>query len=201
MQTGTSVIGASADTNESGGFDLPGDFGAGVPVPFADQRFELAREFVLKEAALLDNGRLREWLSLLHKDIRYRIPVRVTRWRADGPGYTNSMHMDETYGSLAGRVDRLDTAFAWGEDPPSRTRRFVTNMIVEQDLDDPQRLNVSSYLLVTRSRWDNPTYQLISAERRDILTRSGNSDLYRLISRYVLLDQSNLGTVNMALFL
>jgi 3-phenylpropionate/cinnamic acid dioxygenase small subunit len=180
--------------------EAPGAFPPGDLLPMADARFEIAHRFLLREATYLDNLRLHEWLPTLHPDIRYRIPVRVTRWRSDGPGFTNAMHMDETYASLAGRVARLDTSFAWGEDPPSRTRRFVSNIQVEQQLDDPERISVSSYLLVTRSRWDHPAYQLISAERRDILVRHEDQD-YRLISRFVLLDQSNLGTVNMALFL
>jgi 3-phenylpropionate/cinnamic acid dioxygenase small subunit len=187
------------DTDE---FGMPGAFPPGAALPMADARFEAARVFLRREAALLDNGRQREWLAMLHRDLRYRIPVRVTRWRAEGPGFTRSMHMDETYGSLDGRIARLETNFAWGEDPPSRTRRFVTNLHVEQQTDDPDRLNVSSYLMVTRSRWDNPTYQLITGERRDVLVRSGQeADDYLLVKRYVLLDQSNLGTVNMALFL
>ena len=181
---------------------VPGAFPPGSALPSSDLRFEVARVFLQREATLLDNGRQREWLSMLHEDIRYRIPVRVTRLRADGFGFTAAMHMDETYRSLEGRVFRLETNFAWGEDPPSRTRRFVTNLHVEQQLDDPERLSVSSYLLVTRSRWDSPTYQLISGERRDILIRSERGpEGYRLIERHVLLDQSNLGTLNMALFL
>jgi ethylbenzene dioxygenase beta subunit len=182
-------------------FGMPGAFPPGAALPMADVRFEAARVFLRREAALLDNGRPREWLAMLHPDLRYRIPVRVTRWRADGPGFTGSMHMDETHGSMDGRIARLETNFAWGEDPPSRTRRFVTNLHVEQQTGDPDRLSVSSYLMVTRSRWDNPTYQLITGERRDVLVRSSADDDYLLVKRYVLLDQSNLGTVNMALFL
>lgn len=191
---------AEASEAEVQRVESPGAFPPGELLPVADTRFESARQFLLREATYLDNLRLHEWLQTLHGDIRYRIPVRVTRWRSDGLGFTNAMHMDETYASLAGRVARLDTNFAWGEDPPSRTRRFVSNIQVEQQLSDPHRLSVSSYLLLTRSRWDHPAYQFISAERRDILVRDAGQD-FQLISRHVLLDQSNLGTVNMALFL
>ena len=197
----TDSASASTSAAEVDEYGLPGGFPPGTELPMADARFETARRFLLREATLLDNGRPRAWLGTLHPDLSYRVPVRVTRWRADGPGFTGSMHMDETFGSLEGRVSRLETNFAWGEDPPSRTRRFVTNLHVEQQTDDPERLNVSSYLMVTRSRWDNPTYQLISGERRDILAGDPETSEYRLLRRYVLLDQSNLGTVNMALFL
>ncbi|HEY1967266.1 MAG TPA: aromatic-ring-hydroxylating dioxygenase subunit beta [Pseudonocardia sp.] len=188
------------DIYEVDEFGAPGAFPRGIELNATDPRFEAVRRLLLWEATLLDNLRQREWLGLLHEDVRYRVPVRVTRWRTDGLGFTGAMHMDETYESFEGRVARLETNFAWGEDPPSRTRRFVSNLRVEQQSDDPDRLNVTSYLLLTRSRWDNPTYQLISAERRDILTGSVNNG-YRLIRRHVLLDQSNLGTVNMAVIL
>jgi 3-phenylpropionate/cinnamic acid dioxygenase small subunit len=191
---------SAVERDELDDFGVPGRFPPGTELDATDPRFEAVRRFLLREATLLDNLRQREWLQLLHEDVRYRVPVRVTRWRTDGLGFTGSMHMDETYGSFDGRIARLETNFAWGEDPPSRTRRFVTNLQVTQQDEDPERLNVTSYLMLTRSRWDNPTYQLITGERRDILIGSVE-DGYRLIRRHVLLDQSNLGTVNMALIL
>ena len=37
-------------------------------------------------------------------------------------------HFDEDRYSLEKRVERLDGDHAWTEDPPSRTRHFVTNV-------------------------------------------------------------------------
>jgi 3-phenylpropionate/cinnamic acid dioxygenase small subunit len=39
-------------------------------------------------------------------------------------------HFDENRASLGLRVRRLGTNVAWAEDPPSLTRRFVTNIRV-----------------------------------------------------------------------
>ena len=93
-----------------------------------------------------------------------------------------------------------DAAFesAWAEDPPSRTRRLVTNVLVEET-DKPQEYSVRSYLLVTRSRFNFDEYDLISAERRDILRADGEG--FKLAKREILLDQAVLGTPNLAIFL
>ena len=38
--------------------------------------------------------------------------------------------MLEDWPSLKARVARLEHEYAWAENPPSRTRRFVTNIMV-----------------------------------------------------------------------
>ena len=38
-----------------------------------------AEQFLFQEAELLDNFRLLDWLSLLDREIDYRIPIRSTR--------------------------------------------------------------------------------------------------------------------------
>ncbi|MCV7235998.1 aromatic-ring-hydroxylating dioxygenase subunit beta [Mycobacterium branderi] len=171
-------------------------------VPYSDPRFTAAQQFLIREAFLLDHGRFHEWLEMLDEDLEYRMPVRVTAWRADGEGFTGAMHFDDTYASMQGRVARLDTDYAWSEDPPSRTRRFVSNITVTAPAEGNGELHVVSYLFVARSRWDNPAYQFISAERRDILRPLPSKDgVYKLLDREILVDQSNLGTVNLAIFL
>jgi ethylbenzene dioxygenase beta subunit len=60
-------------------------------------------------------------------------------------------------------------------------------------------LGVSSYLLVLRSRWDSPEWEFILAERRDVLCQRDGT--WKLGNREIRTEQSNLGTINMALFL
>jgi 3-phenylpropionate/cinnamic acid dioxygenase small subunit len=155
--------------------------------------------FLNHEAELLDRGDVRAWLDLLTPDVTYRVPVRITRERAAGNGFsTTSWHLNETFGSLEARVARLETEYAWAEDPPSRTRRFVTNVRVDQ-ADGEDLVRVASNLLLFRSRDASPEYQLISGERRDLLRRSDDS--WRIAQRYVYLDHSTLSTQNLALFM
>jgi 3-phenylpropionate/cinnamic acid dioxygenase small subunit len=149
------------------------------------------------EAMLLDDGRLEEWLDLLTEDVAYTMPVRLTRERGSGPDtHAGSPHFLEDARTLRMRVERLKTEFAWAEDPPSRTRRFVTNVRPEPTADG---VAVRSYLLLYRNRGDDSGAELISAERRDHLRRT--PDGLRLSRREVRIDQSTLGVRNLALLL
>jgi len=159
---------------------------------------EEVEAFLLKEAELLDELRYREWLELLTPDVHYLAPVRITREREKGPGLVEGMaHFDEDYASLEMRILRLETEFAWAEDPPSRTRHHVSNIRVGEPKGD--EIPVRSYLLLFRSRGDSPQYDLISCERHDILRRvNGN---LKLAKRVIVLDHSSLPTHNLAVFL
>jgi len=97
-----------------------------------------------------------------------------------------------------GRVLRLSGKSAWAEDPPSRTRRLVTNVFVEETA-NPDEYVVTSYLLLTRSRFKDHHVDIISGERRDVLRM--REDGFKLARREVIIDQAVLGTPNLAVFL
>jgi 3-phenylpropionate/cinnamic acid dioxygenase small subunit len=165
----------------------------------AARRYFEAAEFLHLEAELLDDNRIAEWFALVDPDIDYRVPIRVTRERAAGAGFsTEGWHMYEDHGSLAARVARLETEYAWAEDPPSRTRRLVTNIRVEPD-DGDDELRVRSNLLIYRGRYDSPDFSLLVGERHDVLRRTAEG--LRLLKRMVLLDQATVATHNLAIFL
>jgi 3-phenylpropionate/cinnamic acid dioxygenase small subunit len=170
-------------------------------VPVGDPLYFQALQWLVEEAEALDEDRLNDWVAMLADDIVYRLPVRVTVHRRDGDGFLGEMgHFEEDILSLKTRVRRLtDTDSAWSEDPPSRTRRHVTNLRVEK-VPNSDMLHARSYLYLVRSRWDDPDFEFLSAERRDLLrpTSAGN---YQLSRRTIRIDQSNLGNINMALLL
>jgi phthalate 3,4-dioxygenase subunit beta len=149
-----------------------------------------------REAELLDEQRFDEWLDLLADDVRYILPTTVTLDRGAGPALGAMAHFDEDRYSLGKRVERLLGAHAWTEDPPSRTRRFVTNVRVSED---GSMLSARSYLLLYRSRGDDRRADLVSAERRDRLRRVDGE--LRLARRDVVVDDAVLRTQNLALFL
>jgi 3-phenylpropionate/cinnamic acid dioxygenase small subunit len=157
-------------------------------------------DFLYDEAACLDDERLEEWLTLLASDISYFMPVRATRMRKDGAGFSSEYgHFDESYASLRFRVAKLATPSSWGEDPPSRVRRLVTNVRVHStDRDD--EFHVMSGLLLARNRGTATKTDLITAERRDILRRSDETN-FKIAARRILVDQSIIATGNLAIFL
>jgi 3-phenylpropionate/cinnamic acid dioxygenase small subunit len=154
-------------------------------------------EFLFKEAELLDAGRYRDWLGLLSADIDYRIPTRATRERTalDLQFSETSFHMVEDRGSLETRVARFDTEYAWSENPPSRTRRFVSN--VRLGSYDPP-IDVRSNLLFFWARDELPQV-ILSGERHDLI-RVEDGEL-KLAVRVVFLDHTTLPIPNLAVFL
>ena len=156
------------------------------------------QQWLVHEAELLDNRRYRDWLALLTDDVVYRMPVRVTSAHSlDDSTLEDMDHFDEDRYSLGKRVERFETEHAWTEDPPSRTRHYVTNVRVSEDGGD--ELVAKSYLLLFRSRGDVREPDLVSAERTDVL-REVDGEL-RLARRDVLVDESVLRTQNLAVFI
>jgi phthalate 3,4-dioxygenase beta subunit len=168
-------------------------------LPYTDERHQRAHHFLVEEAALLDAHDFDGWLALLADDIRYRMPVRVTTTRSGDHDRLSTMdHYDEDRYSLAKRVARLGTDYAWTEDPRSRTRHLVTNVRTFAT-DDGGELEVESSVLLFRSRGDTRAPELVCALRTDRLRPDG--DGFLLASRLVLVEEAVLRTQNLAIFL
>jgi PAH dioxygenase small subunit len=158
---------------------------------------EAVEAFMFREAELLDGGQFREWLGLLDPDIRYVVPVRTTR--EDSAGWVGAIaHWNDDYTGLEMRVLRGETDFSWAESPRSRTRHFVSNIRTTAG-PGTDELTVRSNLLFFRSRGDSGRWELLSAERVDVLRRTDDS--LRLARREVLLDHSTLPIDNLSVFL
>lgn len=155
-------------------------------------------DFLDEEAELLDDRRFEEWLALFADDLVYTAPVRLTARHGHRDVVDDLGHFDETKQSLGMRVRRLGTDVAWAEDPPSITRRFVTNVKVRWG-ERHGELAVRTYLLLYRSRGDRGHVDLLSCVRNDVLRPHGESFL--IARRRALLDQAVLGTKNLAVFL
>lgn len=168
-------------------------------VPLGSEIYNRILETLYDEAAALDERRFDDWLAMLEQDLLYTAPIRLTR---NGPNKDRDvmrtmMHFDDNYSSILMRTGRLAKS-AWAEDPPSRTRRFVTNTRVAE-CDAAGEYEVSSYLYVERSRFDVPHNETLSAERRDIWRLVGGA--YKLARREIIVDQATLGMSNLAIFL
>jgi benzoate/toluate 1,2-dioxygenase beta subunit len=103
-------------------------------------------DFLYREARLLDERRLDEWLALFTADATYWIPCGaddIDPTTQVSIAYDDRRRMEE-------RVRRLQSGFAHAQDPPSRTRRLVGN--VQIDRVDEQRVVVSSSFLLAELR-------------------------------------------------
>lgn len=180
-----------ARTHEDEGLEL---------VAYTDPLHQEVLQFLVLEAALLDQRRYEDWMNLMSEDIEYRMPVRVTTPGDVAETTLRDMdHFRENHFSLSKRVERLYTEYAWTEDPPSRVRHFVTNVLTYRLPSSPDEVVVHSYVLMFRSRADYREPELISAERTDRLVR--NDAGWQITRRDILVDESVLRTQNLAIFL
>lgn len=102
------------------------------------------------EAALLDEWRLDEWLTLLTEDCRYLVPT--TDLPAGDPEKVGDqlVFIDDDLRRLRGRVTRLKSRHAHREFPWSRTRRFISNVRVTEASGD--EISAAASFLVYRVR-------------------------------------------------
>lgn len=157
------------------------------------------KDFLYREALALDERRFRDWLAFLSDDIAYEVPVRVTReGLADWELSPTSRIFDDNKETLEVRVRRLETDFAWAEQPPSRTRHFITNVIVDPT-EVPDEYLVSSNCFIYRSRGDDPNPSLYSLFRKDTVRRAETGWL--VARRYAALDQSLINAHNLSIFI
>lgn len=154
-------------------------------------------EFLYREASLLDERRLDEWLALTTDDIHYWMPIRRTTTAKEidneftKPG--GMAFFDDDKKTLGMRVQRLQVGRAWAEDPPSRTRHVVTNVrILGVDGND---ITAASNFMLYRTRLNSEEDSWIG-RREDVLRREAGA--LKLARRYIYLDQTVILAQNMS---
>ena len=108
---------------------------------------EVVEDFLFKEAEFLDDWRLDEWVGLFTEDARYIVP---TTDLPDGDPQRDLVFIDDDITRLRARAVRLNSRHAHREYPWSRTRRFVSNVRVEETSDS--ELSVTANVMVYRFR-------------------------------------------------
>jgi 3-phenylpropionate/cinnamic acid dioxygenase small subunit len=170
--------------------------GVSKPVPVGSDQYSRVVEWLYREAAMLDAANYSGWLDLLAEDLVYEMPIRQSVYQKDGDGFRGDFSFfAEDYGSMKTRVLRLKTDQAWAEQPGSRTRHYVSNVLVAQN--GGEEYEVDCAFLVMRTRSDLP-YDFFSGERKDVLRANG--DGFRLARRRVLIDQTVLKAYNLSIF-
>ena len=176
-------------------------FGA-KPAPVDVALQQEIEQFYYWEAKLLNDRRFDEWFALLADDIRYCMPIRSTRIMRDvGEEYTlpgEHAHFDENAQTMRQRLRKITSDVGWSENPASRTRHVVSNvMIVNGEL--PDEYDVSSVFLLYRNRLERQV-DIFAGERRDLLRRTGGEGAFEIARRTILLDQSTLLSNNLSFF-
>ena len=168
-------------------------------VPLGSAVYNRLLDTLYDEAAALDERRFDDWVAMLARDLVYQAPIRLTRTGAnkDRDVMRTMFHFDDDYTSILMRTGRLQKS-AWAEDPPSRCRRFITNVRVGE-CETAAEYEVVSYLYLERSRGDNPHNEQLTAERRDVWRDVDGT--FVLARREIIVDQSVLGMSNLAVFL
>ena len=156
-----------------------------------------AEEFLYREGSLLDEKKLEEWFELLTDDIHYWMPIRRTTTAKEvdreftRPG--GMAFFDDDKNTLGLRIQRLSAGRAWAEDPPSRTRRMVTNVRI-LNIDGNEILTTCNFQLY-RTRLNSEEDSWIG--RREDLLRRVDGEL-KLARRHIFLEQTVILAQNMS---
>jgi ethylbenzene dioxygenase subunit beta len=152
-----------------------------------------------REARLLDEEMLTEWLEMTTEDVVYQMPLTSRRFRKDraaplavGAGYV----FNESRERLALRIKRLQSGYVWAEDPRNHVRRQVSNVEILAGDKDDERI-VHSVISIHRCRIDSQTRLLIGG-RRDVWRHV--TDQWRLARREISLDHSTVPDTNLNVF-
>ncbi|MBV8504288.1 MAG: aromatic-ring-hydroxylating dioxygenase subunit beta [Alphaproteobacteria bacterium] len=161
--------------------------------------FELM-QFYIREAWLLDERKLKEWLDLFTDDVLYFMPRRKNVPRREAHRELSALGdlaiLEEDKRYLEMRVARLETGMAWAEDPPSRTRHMVGNLEVASLKNG--EVEARTAFLVYRSHLETDS-QLLSGYREDVLRNVNGT--WKVARRTIVLDANVLLDKNLSVFL
>lgn len=165
----------------------------GKRVSYSDPVYGKIHDYLVEEAYLLDDNKHVEWVEhCLADDVAYVSHSRKTLKRAYGSGikYGGGEFNDDKE-SLRGRARRnIETASAYDRDPEPRICRLVANIIVHET-GASNEYAVRSRLVLYRNRFDDPTYDILTASRSDIVRFTDDGP--KLVRREVLPDLALLG--------
>lgn len=94
--------------------------------------------------------------------------------------------IDDDKSFLRARIQRLHSGLAHAETPPSRTRRFITNIEIEKRRDD--EFDVSCNMLIYQTRLERTELALVG-RREDHLRDCANGS-WLISKRKIVLDQT-----------
>jgi len=124
--------------------------------------------FIYREARLMDEHRYDEWLALWTDDAVYWVPSNNDE---SDPMQNVSIIYDDRR-RISDRINRLKSGMAYAQKPPSRMRRVVSNLEVEEGGND--EVTVYSNFVLTEIRrgirniWCGRTVHRLRMENGDL---------------------------------
>jgi 3-phenylpropionate/cinnamic acid dioxygenase small subunit len=91
-----------------------------------------AEDLLYREARLLDDHCYQEWLAMLDENATYWIPC---NGEGIDPNREISLVFDDKH-RLTDRVGRLESGLAHAQNPPSKTKRLISNVQIENATDN-----------------------------------------------------------------
>ena len=158
-------------------------------------------QFLHREARMLDNEMLREWLTtMVDPDIRYQLVIRDERFRKDkSPDADREiMPFEDDYNILDLRVRQFETGLQTMLDPAQQMFRVISNIEAFHN-DREGEFTVLSYGTVSRFRRVYESERSVYG-REDVLKRGQDSQL-RLLSRRIELGGRVVRNKNLLFFL
>ena len=142
-------------------------------------------DILYREAWLLDNRRLDEWLAMLHPGIRYWAPVRTDLERQDEDFDEPFLmcHYDDDYDALVMRVRRVQMGLGYTDQPVPRIRHLITNVLVTASA--PGAASVTSNFLVFRSHTSLPDHFVTGCRNDQWVDEDG----WKLKARQIVIDK------------
>ena len=158
-------------------------------------------QFLYREARMLDNEKLRDWLStMLDPEIRYQLLMRDERFSKDRTPVEERdiLPFDDDYNILDLRVRQFETGMQSMLDPAQRMFRMITNVEAYRGETEGE-YRVLSYGVVSRFRRQYESERSVFS-REDVLKRDEEGKL-RLLSRRIELGERVVRNKNLLFFL
>lgn len=158
-------------------------------------------QFLYREARMLDNDLMREWLTaMVDPEISYQVVMTEERFRRDKAvaGSAEVKPFDDDINALELRVRHFETGLQSMMDPPQRLFRTITNIEAFHRDKDEEYL-VFSHGLASRFRRQYEHEQLVFS-REDVLRRAQDGGL-RILSRRIVLPERVARNKNLLFFI
>ena len=159
-----------------------------VPVTRAE-----VEDLLFREAALLDEWRLEEWLGLLTEDASYYVPPND---HPEGDPKNTLFILADDIARIRERIKRLMSPECHAEYPHSRTRRLISNIRIVGTFDDV--IKVAANFVCYRFRRYERIREYVGSYRY-ILKRQGAE--LRIKERRVVIDAHELGSLGSVSFI